>query len=77
MTQDRVDSGVLRLTHDFLATMLGTDRGSVREAASVLQDDEIIRYARGSIHVLNRKALEERSCECYGLIHEYNGELTR
>jgi CRP-like cAMP-binding protein len=26
MTQDRVDSGSLRITHDFLATMLGTDR---------------------------------------------------
>jgi len=29
MTQDRVDSGSLRITHDFLATMLGTDRPSV------------------------------------------------
>src|SRR5450631_2911773 len=26
MTQDRVDSGALPITHDFLATMLGTDR---------------------------------------------------
>jgi CRP-like cAMP-binding protein len=77
MTQDRVDSGVLRLTHDFLATMLGTDRGSVREAASILQGAEIIRYTRGSIRILNRKGLEERSCECYGLIREYNAELTR
>ncbi|MGH9401423.1 MAG: Crp/Fnr family transcriptional regulator, partial [Terriglobia bacterium] len=29
MAQDRVDSGTLSLTHDFLATMLGTDRSSV------------------------------------------------
>ncbi len=29
MTQDRVDSGSLPITHDFLATMLGTDRPSV------------------------------------------------
>ena len=29
MTQDRVDSGALPITHEFLATMLGTDRPSV------------------------------------------------
>ncbi len=33
MTQDRVDSGLLPITHDFLATMLGTDRPSVSLAA--------------------------------------------
>ena len=25
MTQDRVDCGILRITHDFFSTMLGTD----------------------------------------------------
>lgn len=29
MAQDRVDAGVLPITHDFLAIMLGTDRPSV------------------------------------------------
>jgi CRP-like cAMP-binding protein len=37
MTQDRVDSGALPITHDFLATMLGTDRPTVSLAAGVLQ----------------------------------------
>src|SRR3984893_9210761 len=37
MTQDRVDSGSLPITHDFLATMLGTDRPSVSLAAGILQ----------------------------------------
>jgi CRP-like cAMP-binding protein len=77
MTQDRVQSGLLTMTHDFLATMLGTDRGSVTTAAGVLHKHKIIQYARGSVRVLNRKALEERSCECYGLIREYNSELVR
>jgi CRP-like cAMP-binding protein len=77
MTQDRVQSGLLPMTHDFLATMLGTDRGSVTAAAGVLQKQRIIEYTRGSVRVLNRKALEECSCECYGLIREYNSELTR
>jgi CRP-like cAMP-binding protein len=77
MTQDRVQSGLLPITHDFLATMLGTDRGSVTTAAGVLQRQQIIEYTRGSVRVLNRKALEDCSCECYGLIREYNSELTR
>jgi len=35
--QDRMDDGMLRITHDFLATMLGTDRPSVSLAAGILQ----------------------------------------
>lgn len=77
LTQDRVDSGFLAMTHDFLATMLGTDRSSVSEAAGLLQKRKIIQYARGSVRVLNRKALEQSSCECYQLIRQYNGELVR
>lgn len=77
MTQDRVQSGLLPMTHDFLATMLGTDRGSVTTAAGILQKQRIIEYTRGSVRVLNRKALEECSCECYGLIRDYNNELIR
>jgi CRP-like cAMP-binding protein len=77
MTQDRVQSGLLPMTHDFLATMLGTDRSTVTAAASFLQKQKIIEYTRGSVKVLNRKALEESSCECYSLIREYNSELTR
>src|ERR1700732_4314639 len=46
MTQDRVDSGSLAITHDFLATMLGTDRPSVSEAAGVLQRTELIEHTR-------------------------------
>lgn len=34
MTQDRVHLGVLPITHDFIATMMGTDRSTVSLAAS-------------------------------------------
>ena len=36
-TQDRVNLGVLPITHDFIATMMGTDRSTVSLAAAVLQ----------------------------------------
>ena len=75
MTQDRVDSGALPITHDFLATMLGTDRPSVSLAAGGLQKKGIIEYTRGAVKIVNRKKLEDSACECYGVIRQYDGEL--
>jgi len=75
MAQDRVDSESLPITHDFLATMLGTDRPSVSLAAGVLQKKKIIEYTRGAVKIVNRKKLEDSACECYGITQQYNGEL--
>jgi CRP-like cAMP-binding protein len=75
MTQDRVDSGVLAITHDFIATMMGTDRSTVSMAASVMQKDGIIDYARGEVKILNRRKLERSACECYGVIQQLEDEL--
>ena len=75
MTQDRVDSESLPITHDFLATMLGTDRPSVSLAASILQREQLIEYTRGAVKIVNRKKLEDYACECYGITQQYNGEL--
>jgi CRP-like cAMP-binding protein len=75
MTQDRVDSGSLPITHDFLATMLGTDRPSVSLAAGVLQKHKLIEYTRGAVKIVNRKKLEDATCECYGVIQQYDGEF--
>jgi hypothetical protein len=71
MAHDRVDSGMLRITHGFLATMLGTDRPSVSLAAGVFQKMNIIRYRRGTVKIVNRGALEGQSCECYAAIQRY------
>jgi CRP-like cAMP-binding protein len=75
MTQDRVDSPSLAITHDFLATMLGTDRPSVTVAAGVLQSNDLIEYTRGAVKIVNRKKLEDSACECYGVIRQHDGEL--
>jgi CRP-like cAMP-binding protein len=75
MAQDRVDSGVLSITHDFLATMLGTDRPTITLAAGVLQKKKLIKYPRGAVKILNRTNLERAACECYGIIQQLNGEL--
>ena len=75
MTQDRVDSASLPITHDFLATMLGTDRPSVSLAAGFLQKKKLIEYTRGAVKIVNRNKLEDSACECYGITQQYNGEL--
>jgi CRP-like cAMP-binding protein len=75
LTQDRVGSGLLRITHEFLATMLGTDRPSVSLAASGLQRKKIIEYTHGAVKVLNRKKLEGSACECYSVIRELSAEI--
>lgn len=75
LTQDRVGSGLLRITHDFLATMLGTDRPSVSLAAGALQKKRIIEYSHGSVKVLNRKKLESSACECYSVIQNFSAEM--
>ena len=75
MTQDRVNSGSLPITHDYLATMLGTDRPSVSLAAGILQKKKLIEYTRGAVKIVNRKKLEDSACECYGITQQYNGEL--
>jgi CRP-like cAMP-binding protein len=75
MTQDRMESGSLPITHDFLATMLGTDRSTVSLAAGVLQKKGLIEYTRGAVKIVNRVKLEDSACECYRVIQQYDGEL--
>ena len=75
MTQDRVHSGVLPITHDFIATMMGTDRSTVSLAAAVLQKKGIIDCVRGAVKIVNRRKLEKSSCECYGVIQQFEDEL--
>jgi CRP-like cAMP-binding protein len=75
MTQDRVDSGVLPITHDFIATMMGTDRSTVSLAAAALQKKGIIEYVRGAVKIVNRRKLEKSACECYGVIQQFEDDL--
>jgi CRP-like cAMP-binding protein len=75
MTQDRVEAGVLPITHDFIATMMGTDRSTVSSAAAVLQKKGIIEYGRGTVKIVNRRKLEKSSCECYDVIQQFEDDI--
>ena len=75
MTQDRVNLAVLPITHDFVATMMGTDRSTVSLAAAVLQKKGIIQYMRGAVKIVNRRKLQNSACECYGVIQQFEDDL--
>jgi CRP-like cAMP-binding protein len=68
LTHDRINRKEFSLTHEFLARMLGTRRAGVSVAASALRDAGLIDYSRGQVEVLDRKGLEEVSCECYAVV---------
>ena len=65
MSQDRAHSKDFRVTHEFLAFMLGVRRVGITNAASDLKRDGLIEYHRGQITVLDRKGLEAAACSCY------------
>jgi CRP-like cAMP-binding protein len=71
MAEERSASPTLRITHDFLATMLGTDRPSVTLAAGLLQKAGLIKYGRASVKITDRPQLEAFACECYSAIRDY------
>jgi CRP-like cAMP-binding protein len=68
LSLDRLPTNTVTMTQELIANMLGVRREGVTEAAGKLQKAGIIQYARGRITVLNRHALEQRCCECYGVV---------
>lgn len=65
MTHDRAHADHFRLTHQFLADMLGVQRSAVTIASGGLKHSGLIAYSRGRISVLDRRGLEAAACECY------------
>jgi CRP-like cAMP-binding protein len=65
---DRVETDELRITHNFLAHLLGTRRATVTEAANNLQKSGLIDSGRGRMRIVNRQGLELQSCDCYRVI---------
>jgi CRP-like cAMP-binding protein len=76
MFQDRgrID-GVIPLTHELLAEMLGVQRTTVTAAAGALQRAGLIAYRHGTIEILDRAGLEKAACECYHVIRSHRESL--
>lgn len=70
---DRIEGDQIRLTQEFMADMLGVRRAGVTQTAQKLQEDGLIHYNRGHVHILDRPRLETFSCECFKTLkEEYN-----
>jgi CRP-like cAMP-binding protein len=73
LSLDRLPSNTLVMTQELIANMLGVRREGVTAAAGRLQAHGVIKYQRGHITVLDRPALEKRTCECYEVVkREYD-----
>ena len=68
MTHDRVGAETFPLSQEFLALMLSVRRAGVNKVATELKKAGLIQYSRGMIRIVNRKELEDTSCECYQVI---------
>jgi CRP-like cAMP-binding protein len=71
-SRDRSDGDVVPITQEFLAQMLGVRRTTVTLVAQSLQEAGLLRYRRGRIEILDRDMLEDRACECYGVVRRTN-----
>jgi CRP-like cAMP-binding protein len=73
LSLDRLEGSELVMTQELIANMLGVRREGVTEGALKLQKAGLIQYTRGHITVLDRKGLEDRTCECYAVVkREYD-----
>ncbi|MBI3067964.1 MAG: Crp/Fnr family transcriptional regulator [Betaproteobacteria bacterium] len=75
LSLDRLHSNKLTMTQELIANMLGVRREGVTEAAGKLQQAGSIRYSRGRIEVLDRRALEAQVCECYAVVKRESDRL--
>jgi CRP-like cAMP-binding protein len=73
---DRAHSNTFRMSHEFLADMLGSSRPTVTTASGVLKQEKLIKYSRGLIDIIDPKGLEARACECYQVIKDHLDSYT-
>lgn len=67
MTCDRLESDSFQMTHEFLSLSLGVRRAGVTDALNSLRSAGFIATTRGQITVNDRRGLEERAGDSYGV----------
>lgn len=66
----RTDSSDLPITHEFLGLMVGAYRPSVTNALKTLEDQKILRAARGHIVLLDERGLAALACACHDAVQQ-------
>ena len=73
---DRAHTGTFKISHEFLADMLGGRRPTISTAAAILKRKGLIEYTRGEIRILDVAGLTKISCECYLIIKHHLDNYT-
>ena len=71
ISADRARCDTFRMSHEFLSRMLGGTRSTMSITAGQLRREGLIEYTRGVIHILDKKGLEKKACECYRMVEDY------
>jgi CRP-like cAMP-binding protein len=75
LSLDRLPSGQISMTAKLIGNMLGLQTEQVSAATDVLSEAGLIEYDNGEITVLDRGAVELRSCECYRVVKTESDRL--
>ena len=73
---DRAHTDRFKISHEFLADMLGGRRPTISTTAAILKRKGLIEYTRGEIHILDIPGLTKASCECYLIIKNHLDNYT-
>jgi len=61
---------MISITQEQVANILGVRRETITASALRLQEGGFIGCTRGRMTLLNRSAVEQRSCECYFVVRD-------
>jgi CRP-like cAMP-binding protein len=75
LSLDRLPSNQISMTEKLIGNMLGLNATEVRKVTRVLQKAGLIHYDDGAITVLDREAVEKRSCECYRVVKKESDRM--
>jgi len=73
---DRAHINTFKISHEFLANMLGGRRPTISTTAGILKQKGLIEYTRGEIRILDVPGLTKTSCECYLIIKDHLDNYT-
>jgi CRP-like cAMP-binding protein len=67
---DRAESDTIKVTHEFLAQMLGVRRTTVTETSIKIEGAGAIICSRGAIKIVDPEAVKAMACRCHEIVRE-------
>ncbi|MBZ9974112.1 MULTISPECIES: helix-turn-helix domain-containing protein [unclassified Mesorhizobium] len=76
MVNDRAEGDIIYLTHEFLATMLGSRRPGVTTALQMLEYRGLVHAKRGEITIVDRTGMIKLTDGAYGEEEQHHFDIT-